>query len=99
MGTADEYPEETEWSLKRNSTGVIEMKSVKYNINDIDYPVYSEAKCVGEGEYTFTILDAYEDGICCGVGNGTYNVFVDGVLQASGAKFGRTEEHSIQCIS
>jgi len=65
--------------------------------SDTEYPFYNEEKCVVEGEYTFIISDTYGDGICCGHGNGKYNVFVDGILQASGAEFEKTMEHLIQC--
>lgn len=44
------------------------------------------------GTYTFTIFDAFGDGICCAYGNGEYEVTLDGVVIASGdGDFGADE--------
>ena len=96
--TTDEYPEETTWALKRNIDGSIEMKGGPYDSSNPDYPDYNDKKCLDIGEYTFEILDSYDDGICCGVGNGRYEVFVDGILEASGAEFESRSENLIQCM-
>merc|ERR1712029_8318 len=42
-------------------------------------------------EYTFTITDAYGDGICCSYGNGGYKITVDGTEVVSGGDFGNSE--------
>jgi hypothetical protein len=48
--------------------------------------------CVlSEGCYTFTIYDAYGDGICCEYGEGSYSVSLDGEVVVSGGEFGVDE--------
>merc|ERR1712183_1164750 len=47
--------------------------------------------CLASDEYTFTITDAYGDGICCSYGNGGYKIMVDGTEVISGGDFGNSE--------
>merc|ERR1712174_181792 len=47
--------------------------------------------CLASDEYTFTITDAYGDGICCSYGNGGYKITVDGTEVVSGGDFGNSE--------
>ena len=47
--------------------------------------------------YVFTIYDSYGDGICCGYGNGSYTVTLDGVTVASGGQYGSQEATSFNC--
>ena len=44
-----------------------------------------------ETRLTFTINDSWGDGICCGIGFGYYQVFVNDTLFASGGDFSFTE--------
>ena len=46
-----------------------------------------EVICVGDGCYTFTILDSFGDGLCCGYGLGSYDLTVDGALLMAGGEF------------
>ena len=46
---------------------------------------------LADGNYTFTINDAYGDGICCGYGNGSYSLTSGGTVYASGGSFGSSE--------
>ena len=46
---------------------------------------------VPAGEYRFVINDAYSDGICCGYGNGEYNLYLNDELIATGGQFGSSE--------
>merc|ERR1712174_81065 len=48
-------------------------------------------QCFSSGSYTFTIKDAFGDGICCSYGNGGYSVEVDDKEVASGGQFGSSE--------
>ena len=45
-----------------------------------------ETEVRGGVYFSFTIYDSFGDGICCGVvsGIGSYNVYVEGELKASG---------------
>ena len=48
------------------------------------------------GVYSFTINDAYGDGICCDYGAGYYSITSCGELVASGGSFGESETVSIE---
>ncbi|MFQ5489200.1 MAG: hypothetical protein ACE5GE_00650, partial [Phycisphaerae bacterium] len=54
-------------------------------LHTFDVPVCST------GCYTFTIFDAFGDGICCGFGNGSYEVLYNGTVVGSGGTFGDFE--------
>merc|ERR1712232_179404 len=85
--TTDNYPGETAWDIK-NSSG-----DEKYNgsgYSDAN-TLHSINMCLASDEYTFTITDAYGDGICCSYGNGGYKITVDGTEVVSGGDFGNSE--------
>ncbi len=46
---------------------------------------------LADGCYTFTIYDAYSDGICCAYGNGSYTLDCTVINYASGGSFGASE--------
>jgi len=82
--TTDNYPGETEWDIK-NSSG-----DEKYNgsgYSDAN-TLYTLNMCLASDEYTFTITDAYGDGICCSYGQGGYVIKVDGTEVVNGGEFG-----------
>ena len=43
------------------------------------------------GEYLFTITDSYGDGICCGYGQGSYEIVKDGIAITTGGEFENSE--------
>ena len=43
------------------------------------------------GDYTFILLDTFGDGLCCGFGQGSYSLAVDGYQVAAGGEFGSFE--------
>lgn len=54
--------------------------------------LYQETVCVpSNSSITFGIYDSANDGICCGFGNGSYEVLVCGATVASGGSFGSQE--------
>ena len=77
----DNYPSETSWAIVDYfsgdvvaTDGPLALQNTLYQW-DIDVPT---------SDYTFTIYDAYGDGICCSYGDGYYTIFVDGIeLQTS----------------
>merc|ERR1712183_200809 len=82
--TTDNYPGETAWDIK-NSSG-----DEKYNgsgYSDAN-TLYTLNMCLASDEYTFTITDAYGDGICCSYGQGGYVIKVDGTEVVNGGEFG-----------
>lgn len=84
--TPDNYPSETSWTL---TSGGTEIASGTTN---------SGTYCVPDGQcLIFTINDAYGDGICCGYGNGSYSVTLNGATVASGGSFAYAESTNIGC--
>merc|ERR1712176_859781 len=82
--TTDNYPGETEWDIK-NSSGDEKYNGSGYsNANTL----YTLNMCLASDEYTFTITDAYGDGICCSYGQGGYKIKVDGTEVVNGGEFG-----------
>ena len=83
--TFDNYPEETAWTLT-NSGGQTVASGGTYG-SQADGSTYTEALCLPDGCYTFTITDAYGDGICCSYGNGSYSLTGSTGVLASGGSF------------
>ncbi|MCG8699286.1 MAG: endonuclease [Bacteroidales bacterium] len=84
--TTDSYGWETSWELK-NSNG-----STLYSGKNLDNNAsYNVTFCLSDGNYNFVIYDAYNDGICCSYGNGSYSLTKSGQTIASGANFGASE--------
>merc|ERR1712232_1185097 len=51
---------------------------------------FSTSYCLAEGKYQFAITDSYGDGICCGYGEGKYEIWGDGALLHTGGDFGQS---------
>jgi hypothetical protein len=78
----DNYASETSWDIKLNGS-VVQSGSGYSNGDD----QFNQAYTFDSGNYTFSIYDSYGDGICCGFGDGSYTVTVDGTAVASGGEF------------
>ncbi len=77
----DNYPNETSWDIKDTANTIIASGTIN-----------NDTLCYLTGKLLhFTIYDSYGDGICCGYGNGSYNVYIDGNLIASGGQFAFSE--------
>lgn len=94
--TFDNYPEETSWSLMGDNTGLAGSGGT--------YPTAPDGStltvdmCLPDDCYTFTIFDAYGDGICCSYGSGSYSLTdADGNVLASGGSFASSEATSF-CV-
>jgi len=85
--TTDDYPTETSWILKNTCTDVLDNSVDAGTLYTAAGTSYSNAYCVTDAAYTFTIIDSYGDGICCNYGQGSYSVQYDGVVVASGGQF------------
>lgn len=84
----DDFGGETSWSLSEKESGKTIMSGSGYTSN----AAYPENTCISRGvDYTFEIKDTHHDGICCGNGQGSYKVTVDGKEVASGADFDTRE--------
>tara|TARA_B100000674_G_scaffold145362_1_gene114842 strand:+ start:9271 stop:14052 length:4782 start_codon:yes stop_codon:yes gene_type:complete len=87
----DDYPTETSWFLMDQYGGG--WTNVPLTSSDAN-SILTWSLCVPDTNcYTFTILDSYGDGICCGWGNGSYNVDYNGVNVANGSSFTFAQEH------
>ncbi len=83
----DNYPAETTWNIK-NSSGTILYSGGPYSVSNT---LNNISLCLPTGCYTFTINDAYGDGICCVYGSGYYNVKQGNTVLITGGTFGSTE--------
>lgn len=83
----DNYPAETTWDI-RNGGGTVVASGGPYA--GAGTTVVSD-ECLIDGCYDFTIYDSYGDGICCGYGNGSYEVTDGATVLASGGEFGASE--------
>jgi hypothetical protein len=80
----DNYPAETTWTLQ-DASSVTVMADGPYGSNAT---IYSSETCLADGCYTLSVLDSYGDGLCCGYGEGSYELTdADGTIYASGASF------------
>lgn len=85
----DDYASETGFSITDSSGNVVvDVPQGTWADGDT---VFSTNFCLAPGTYTFTITDAYGDGICCSWGNGSYSLTVGGAVLASGGQFGASE--------
>ncbi len=82
----DNYPQETTWKVFVNNIQI-----ANGTTNNATLCVDSSA-CV-----RFEIYDSYGDGICCGYGNGSFNVQLDGITVASGGQFSNISSHTFNC--
>ena len=85
----DNYGSETTWEFTDSSGNIVAQGGGYSNNNtsssEIEIPSADEC-------YTFTINDAYGDGICCQYGTGSYSISDDsGNVIFSGGEFGSTE--------
>ncbi len=91
--TFDRYAEETSWEITDSQGNVV------YAGGEYDHygegAVLSLSLCLSDGDYTFTMLDSYGDGMCCTYGNGSYKLGgLNGSELLSGDEFGRSESTS-----
>jgi hypothetical protein len=88
----DNYPEETAWTIT-NDGGATVASGGTYGSSP-DGSTVTEDLCLPNDCYTFTITDAYGDGICCAYGAGSYTLTGPGGTLASGGSFGASESTS-----
>ncbi|CCQ11170.1 Endonuclease I [Pseudoalteromonas luteoviolacea B = ATCC 29581] len=91
--TTDNYASETSWQLSSGSTSLATGNGYSNN------QTISQTFCLNDGDYTFTIFDAYGDGICCSYGNGNYSIKEDTIELASGGTFTSQQSHSFTLTS
>ncbi|WP_046758558.1 M43 family zinc metalloprotease [Kordia jejudonensis] len=87
--TFDNYPEETSWSIVTD--GGTTVASNSYSTSNPDGSTVTETFCLPDDCYTFTINDAYGDGICCTYGSGSYTLTGPSGQIVSGGSFTSSE--------
>ncbi|NNC84303.1 MAG: T9SS type A sorting domain-containing protein [Flavobacteriales bacterium] len=84
----DDYSEETSYTLRDDAGNIIDSTGSALT----GFSCFTKSYCLPDGCYSFTIYDAFGDGICCQWGNGSYSVTDDaGATLASGGDFGNSE--------
>jgi hypothetical protein len=83
----DNYPQESSWILQAGNGSTL--ASGTSNSDTICVPANT---CM-----TFTMRDTYGDGMCCQYGVGSFTVFVNGVVRATGGNFTFQSVHSFYC--
>ena len=83
----DHYPMDTSYALYAGDDGLIQ----SYSETDWNATSHVESICLQEGDYRFVIYDSWQNGICCGSGQGAYNVTSNGALIKAGGEFERTD--------
>lgn len=85
---ADQYPSEITWNLKNGTTGVTLASGTSTGTT----------LCVPNNTcLVFRINDSYGDGICCGFGNGLYQVYLNDMLVNEGGDYNSYEETVFNC--
>lgn len=87
----DNYPYETDWTLTDETLGTVLLEAP----DDLSSStVYEQSSCGTSGNcFKFTITDSFGDGICCGYGDGYYEIYAGGNIVAVGAEFDSIAEH------
>ncbi|MBX2846053.1 MAG: zinc-dependent metalloprotease [Saprospiraceae bacterium] len=91
----DNFAEETTWELIDDATGDAVATGGPYTQ---DATLFTETFNLPVGDYTFTIFDAFGDGICCGFGEGAYSLTAGADVIVEGGTFGDSESTSF-CVS
>jgi len=86
----DDYGYETTWELVNNCNSEVVAQGGPYTANEQKTFAINFVAC-DDTEYTFTIFDLWGDGICCGYGEGRYEVKKDGNIVVSGGEFENLE--------
>ncbi len=83
----DNFPEETSWEIL-DLDGVPIHRGGTYP-NAPDMSTLTESLCMPEGCFTINFFDAAADGLCCGFGDGFYELRTDdGFILSRGDSFG-----------
>lgn len=84
----DNFPNEISW----------ELRNVQTNALIASGGAVGQTLCVPDNVcLKFTIFDSYGDGICCGYGNGSYTVTLNGNLIATGGNYTNFESTYFNC--
>jgi hypothetical protein len=83
----DQYAFETSWTLVNTSTETTVLQGPPEPYKYEDDTQYTGSTCLPPGRYVLTIYDLQGDGLCCGYGQGSYEVSLDDRLIQKGGRF------------
>jgi len=89
----DNYPHEISWELRNNIDNSVMMEAPQgtYQRRGVQPLVELD---LDMGCYTLFLYDSWEDGICCQYGEGSYNMYLDGIpVVSQGGDFNRTASY------
>jgi len=87
----DDYPAETSWTIS-NQEGNEVASGSGYTQSQTNY---IQDQCLESNNvHTFSISDTYGDGICCGVGEGSYQLSLGETTFIEGGVFGSSAGHT-----
>lgn len=93
----DDYGSETTWQIA-NDAGQVFFSGGPYQ-DGLDGTLVAETFCLPDDCYTFTIFDEWGDGICCGYGEGSWEIVNwNNVTIGSGGEFDDIETYDF-CIN
>ena len=93
----DNYPEETTFRVQDANGNQVAIGGPYGHL--ADGSTHDEPLCLSEGCYQLIIEDSYGDGICCGYGQGYYQLLDnEGQLVVSGGEFGALVSHDF-CVN
>lgn len=82
----DYNPEETHWDVMNNDTGETVLRGGPYFLPQ---SIHTQRACLSDGNYTFTLHDDGNDGVCCNDGKGFFSLYKNGVqVVDSNGQFG-----------
>ena len=82
----DNYPGETSWDVMDEFGNVV----ASGDVNGSEF-------CIEDNCHQFTIYDSYGDGICCGYGQGSFSILLDGIEIATGGEFSSQQSVNVNC--
>ncbi|MFN6225784.1 MAG: hypothetical protein ACK4ZC_03550, partial [Bacteroidota bacterium] len=92
----DNYPRESSYKLQNQTGAVLMLRDTGYFTQA--NTTYRDTLCIPNTScLLFTMIDSYGDGLCCGHGNGQYQLFWNGTLTANGGQFTHSDVRSINC--
>lgn len=86
----DAFGSDITWELENNFGEVVASGGPYQDMEQPGqpFPVHTQTVAIEDGHcYTFTINDAFGDGICCDLGIGSYTITAGGTLIARGATY------------
>jgi hypothetical protein len=95
----DDFPQETGWQLTNDDGDVFAISgSGSYTTKRGTQIVEAN---VPVGTYKFLIVDSASDGLCCGFGSGSYELFVNGasVPIVNGGQFGNSDDETFAIVA